>query len=102
MQAFTFIIADTAINPFHRRCEVEIYIYNHNHPQIMNYPEKVIEALREFYNGETYQYNVKILSPLELIEKRGRNLTTSDNGLIAGWQITKIGLQVLRDNPDKH
>jgi len=68
----------------------------------MNYPAKVIEALHEFYKGETYQYNIKVLSPLELIETCGRNLTTSDNGLIAGWQITKLGLQILRENPDKN
>ncbi len=64
----------------------------------MKYTAKVLEALEEFSEGETYQYNIKILSPLNLIETCGRNLTTGDNGLIAGWSISNLGKQILREN----
>lgn len=64
----------------------------------MQYLPKVLDALEEFSEGETYQYNIKLLSPLGLIETKGRNLTTGDNGLIAGWSLSDEGKKVLREN----
>lgn len=64
----------------------------------MQYSEYVLEALRKFNNGETYQYNIDILAPYGLVDSKGRNPRISETGRVVGWRITPKGKQVLIDN----
>ncbi|MBK9248427.1 MAG: hypothetical protein IPM69_10020 [Ignavibacteria bacterium] len=66
------------------------------------YKEDDIESLRDFSKGETYQYNIKLLLKLELIEQSDTQpILTTDNGKILGWQMSELGKQLLLLHPEK-
>lgn len=67
----------------------------------VKYKADDIESLRDFSKGETYQYNVKVLLNLELIERSEQQELTTDNGKILGWRLSDLGKQILLEFPEK-
>lgn len=66
------------------------------------YSDNDIESLRDFSKGETYQYNIKLLEKLGLIERHPQQpILTTDNGKILGWQLSESGKQLLLLYPEK-
>jgi len=66
------------------------------------YSDDDIESLRDFSKGETYQYNIKLLVKLGLIEQDSQQpILTTDNGKILGWQLSESGKQLLLLYPEK-
>ncbi len=66
------------------------------------YTDDDIESLRDFSKGETYQYNIKLLEKLGLIEHHPQQpILTTDNGKILGWQLSESGKQLLLLYPEK-
>ena len=66
------------------------------------YTENDIESLRDFSKGETYQFNIKLLVKLDLIEQSDQQkILTTDNGKILGWRLSELGKQLLLQYPEK-